>query len=188
MPLSPVQNRKLLHTRVVTCKGFQRDDELFDIEGHLVDTKPFEFPNKDRGGSIKAGEALHEMWIRLTIDAELKVKDAEASIDNSPYNYCKSISAVFKGIIGLQIAPGWNRRIKTIMGGTKGCTHLTELLGPMATTAIQTIFAEKNSHGKESKKLTPGFINSCHSHATDSPVVKEHWPDAYKKSAIDSSG
>ena len=62
-----------MHTRHVECRGYERDDGLWDIEGHLVDTKPYDMPNDDRvSGKIAAGEALHEMWIRLTVDAILR--------------------------------------------------------------------------------------------------------------------
>ncbi len=71
MPLPTPENRQLAHTRVVTCIGFKREDQLWDIEGRIVDTKPYDFPNKDRGGQIHTGEALHDMSIRLTIDIDL---------------------------------------------------------------------------------------------------------------------
>ena len=184
MPLSQPDERKLTHTRVVTCHGYERADNLWDIEGRIVDTKPYAFPNKDRGGQIKADEPLHDMSIRLTIDNELKVRDAEAVIDDSPYNYCKCVTPIIKQLIGMQIAPGWTLRSKTAMGANRGCTHLTELLGPIATTAIQTIFSKKqerdNNSANRHRKLSRSFIGSCHSYAADSPVVKEHWPEQYR--------
>jgi hypothetical protein len=187
MPLSAPTERKLSHTRVVTCHGYERPDNLWDIEGRIVDTKPYAFPNKDRGGDIKANEALHDMSIRLTIDASLKVCDAEAVIDDSPYNYCKCVTPVVKQLIGLQIAPGWTNKSKQAMGSNRGCTHLTELLGPIATTAIQTVFSSKSrtkNNAKQQKKLSPSFIDSCHSYSADSPVIKEHWPESYRSRDI----
>ena len=186
MPLSPTIQRKLLHTRKVTCEGYLRDDGLIDIEGHLVDTKPFDFPNKDRGGSIKAGEALHGMSIRITIDRDMLIKDAVAVMDFTPYNYCKSVSEVFSKLAGVQIGPGWRGKIRDIMGGTKGCTHITELLGPVATTAFQTLVSLDGPDGAtsdgESQIAQPSkFINSCHSYAETSPVVKEFWPQVFQQ-------
>lgn len=184
MPLSKSINRNLAHTRVVTCHGYKREDGLWDIEGRIVDTKPYRFPNKDRGGWIKADEALHDISIRITINFEMKVIDAEAVIDSSPYNYCKCVVAIAKNLVGLQIAPGWTLKSKAAMGKNRGCTHLTELLGPVATTAIQTITSETMKRSKqdvgdpvESASL---FLNSCHSLAAGSPVVKENWPAQYK--------
>lgn len=182
MPLNNTASRKLAHTRVVTCHGYKREDGLWDIEGRIVDTKPYRFPNKDRGGWIEADEALHDISIRITIDLNLEVLDAEAVIDSSPYNYCKCVVVTARNLIGLRIAPGWTLKSKAAMGRNRGCTHLTELLGPVATTAIQTISSEmiKRSKNVDSDSTKSPFLNSCHSLAADSPVVKEHWPDQYQ--------
>ncbi len=185
MPLSKSITRNLAHTRVVTCHGYKREDGLWDIEGRIVDTKPYRFANKDRGGWIEANEALHDISIRITIDVEMTVTDAEAVIDSSPYTYCKSVVATAKYLIGLKIAPGWTLKSKAAMGKTQGCTHLTELLGPVATTAIQTITSETMKRSKqdasEPSESSSLFLNSCYSLAVDSPVVKEHWPEHYQK-------
>lgn len=185
MPLPESIDRHLAHTRVVTCHGYKRTDDLWDIEGRIVDTKPYRFPNKDRGGWIEADEALHDISIRITIDIDMTVIDAEAIIDSSPYTYCKCVVATAKNLIGLQIAPGWTLKSKAAMGRNRGCTHLTELLGPVATTAIQTISSEKMKRsardtGKPAESASL-FLNSCHSLAADSPVVKEHWPKQYRQ-------
>ena len=181
MPLTTATTRRLAHTRVVTCHGYQRDDGLWDIEGRIVDTKPYRFRNRDRGGWIEADEALHDMSIRLTINLELDVIDVDAVIDHSPYNYCKCVAAVGRNLIGLKIAPGWTQKSKKAMGSNKGCTHLTELLGPVATTAIQTIASEKIKRSRDKPSgNSNAFLDSCHTYAADSPVVKLHWPDHYK--------
>ena len=181
MPLSKPVSRKLAHTRVVTCHGYRRDDDLWDIEGRIVDTKPYRFKNRDRGGWIEADEALHDMSIRLTLTLDLEVVDVDAVIDASPYNYCKSAMDMARNLIGLRIAPGWSDKSKRAMGANRGCTHLTELLGPVATTAIQTIASEwiRRSEGSVDKR-PPAFLNSCHSYADTSPVVKLQWPEFYR--------
>ena len=187
MPLSTPSERKLTHTRVVTCRGFERPDNLWDIEGRIVDTKPYAFPNQDRGGEIKADEPLHDMSIRLTIDASLEVHDAEAVIDDSPYNYCKCVTPIVRQLIGLRIAPGWTLKSRSAMGKNRGCTHLTELLGPMATTAVQTLSSKRQNREANSKNQRPkrrsNFIDTCHALSADSPVVKQHWPDQYRENS-----
>jgi len=186
VPLTESAARKLAHTRVVTCRGYERDDGLWDIEGRIVDTKPYRFQNRDRGGWIEADEALHDMSIRLTINLDLEVLDADAVIDFSPYNYCKAVAPIARNLIGLKIAPGFTQKSKRAMGANLGCTHLTELLGPVATTAIQTIAsARSRAQEKEQKSQTPAFLDTCHTYASDSPVVKLHWPKHYRVSEKD---
>jgi len=181
VPLSKPASRELVHTRVVTCQGYKRDDGLWDIEGRIVDTKPYRFPNRDRGGWIEADEPLHDMSVRITINLQLEVIDAEAVIDASPYNYCKCVAPIAQNLIGLQIAPGWTNKSKAAMGRNKGCTHLSELLGPVATTAIQTIASEKMGRAQDERKnRSTAFLDTCHALAADSPVVKLHWPEQYR--------
>ena len=91
MPLSPPASRKHLHTRTVTCYGYQRDDGLWDIEGHLVDVKTYGFDN-DHRGVVNAGEPVHEMWLRLSIDDDLEIQECEAVTDHAPYAMCPDIT------------------------------------------------------------------------------------------------
>jgi hypothetical protein len=67
MALSTPVPREHLHTRSVSYKGYKRDDGLWDIEGHLTDTKTYPIDNSWRN-KIDVGEPLHEMLIRVTVD------------------------------------------------------------------------------------------------------------------------
>lgn len=137
--LSKAAARDLVHTRQIVCRGYRRADGLWDIEGTMEDSKAYSFANHDRGG-IAAGEPLHRMHIRLTLDDDLVVQVAEAVTEAAPYSICGDVTSVFAALVGLQIGPGWRRQVLARMQGVRGCTHLTELLlGPMTTTAVQTI-------------------------------------------------
>lgn len=184
MPLTATTKRTLAHTRIITCKGYEREDGLWDIEGTIVDTKPFAFPNKDRGGEIQIDEPLHNISLRITIDSSLNIHDADAILDDTPFDYCKSIHPVIQQLIGLKIGAGWTRKIKEAMGDKKGCTHLTELLGPVATTAYQTLFDARKGYAgatSENQNNTPDFLNKCHALMLKSPVVLENWPQFYQQ-------
>ena len=67
MPLSPPPERELLHSRDIVLRGYRRADGLYDIEAQLTDTKSYGSANRDRG-YIHAGEPIHGMWLRLTVD------------------------------------------------------------------------------------------------------------------------
>ena len=81
MPLSPPVGRQHLHTRRVTCQGFYRDDGLFDVEGRITDEKTYEHANEWRG-TLKAGDLVHDMSIRLTLDHRFTIVDVEAVTDS----------------------------------------------------------------------------------------------------------
>lgn len=181
MPLPDPAPRNLQHTRLVECRGYRRDDGLWDIEGHLTDTKTFDIPGMDRpGGKLAAGEPLHEMWVRLTVDLDLVIHDVAVVTEWGPYHGCESIAPAFQVLKGLQIRPGFNQRTKELLGRTRGCTHLVELLGPVATTAFQTIYgAREKARPAGSDGKRPGLIDSCHMYAADGALVKKRWPGWY---------
>ena len=180
MPLSEPSQRTLLHTRTVTCTGYQRDDALWDIEGHLVDVKTYDFENRHRG-KVRAGVPVHEMWLRLTIDDDMLIHGVEAATDHAPYAMCPDITPRFAELEGLRIGPGFHREVHKRVGGVKGCTHLVELLRPLATAAFQTLVAKRRKHEADASEppRRPMFLDTCHAHASDSPEVKRRWPDFY---------
>jgi hypothetical protein len=180
MPLSTPAPRKLMHTRAIECKGYQREDGLWDIEAHLVDTKTYTHTRRDGGRAREPGEPVHNMWLRLTIDLDMVVRDAEAVTDNGPYAMCGDIAPNFKSLVGLKIGPGWRREIAARVGGTKGCTHLVELLGPLGTTAFQaTGRAREARKSAQDAHKKPYQLNSCHVYKDDGPAVLERWPQFY---------
>ncbi len=180
MPLSPPTAREHLHTRDVRCEGFKRRDGLWDIEAHLTDVKTFSFPNRDRGGEIEAGEPLHGMSLRVTLDLDFTIRGIEAVTDYSPFHICVNASTAMKRLVGLRIAPNWLDKVRQIIGKTEGCTHLIELLRPMASTAYQTMhFAREAREESKTQRMRPRIIDTCHALASDGPIVKLEWPAFY---------
>ena len=182
MPLSAPVPRQMLHQRIVQCTGYRREDGLWEVEGQLVDTKSYSFPNEDRGGVVQAGEPLHELWIRLTVDDRLQIRDVEACTDAAPFNLCPAITDRYRQLIGAYIGPGWSLKLKELFTGVRGCTHMTELLGPVATAFLQTLYGQR--YNEEDAKPAadrppPLVLNTCHALASASPVVKKRWPQAY---------
>lgn len=187
MPLSePEASRVPLHCRQITMDGYQRTDGLFDIEAHLVDTKSYPFDNMDRG-TIAPGEALHGMWVRLTVDETMMIRACEAVSDFTPYDICPKVAANFAALAGVTIGPGFNRAVKERVGGVLGCTHLREVMAQMATVAYQTIGpvqwrrarAEREAAVAAGDPTTAPLprrlpIGSCYAYAEDSPVVQRH--------------
>lgn len=197
MPLPPPVGRQHLHTRRVTCQGFFREDGLWDIEGRITDEKSYEHANEWRG-PLKPGDYVHDMSIRLTLDHKLTIVDVEAVTDKSPYRMCGDITPDFKKLIGLRIGGGFHREVRARLGGVHGCTHIVELLGPVATTAFQTVSSKKASelnreHRAKSGNLPkptavdapakprrkPYVVDTCHAWAADGEVVKRWAPDFY---------
>lgn len=177
MPLSAPVAREHFHTRRIECQGYQRADGLWDIEAFMVDTKTYAFHNSWRG-DMQPGTPLHGMALRITLDEKFVVHDIEAVTDHSPFPACPDILPNFSRLKGERIGRGWGRRVKELLGGVQGCTHLVELLAPVATTAFQTIRPGGRGNGiaqaetPEIRKRRTVLINSCHAWAEDGEVVR----------------
>ena len=141
MGLPKSAERHLVHNRKINCNGYVRADGNFDVEAELMDSKTYDFPSNTHG-IIQKDSPYHHMRVRITVDLELKIIDAAAITLVGPYQICPQGAQNIKNLIGLKIGAGWKRRVQTAIGGPSGCTHITELTGPIATTAYQTIGGE----------------------------------------------
>lgn len=179
MPLSAPAERELLHLRDITLRGYRRADGLFDVEATLADTKTYAFGNADRG-TIHPGEKLHGMTMRMTVDEDMVITAFEAASDFTPYAICPAAAASFTRLAGLRIGPGFMKQVHARVGGVEGCTHLRELIQQMATVAFQTLAPVRRKRPAEAGPLKgPALLNTCYAYASNSPVVRDRWPDFY---------
>ena len=180
MPLSAPSPRTRLHARAVTYEGFQRDDGLFDIEGHLVDVK-----DRDTtllSGVRRAGDAIHDMWVRVTIDREYAIRDIEARTDAMPYpGECDRITPHYRALIGANLLHGFRKRLHDTLGNVHGCTHLTEMLSSLPTAAVQTFAGLKRREDEGTHK--PFQLDRCHALDTSGETVRRYYPRWYRGAA-----
>ncbi|MBO9647288.1 MAG: DUF2889 domain-containing protein [Variovorax sp.] len=177
MPLPPpTAERDPIHGRTITIRGYQRRDGLFDIEGQLRDVRDqhFAFPGGERPG----GEAIHSMWLRLTVDSTALIVDAVAATDAGPFpDFCGAIAPDYAQLIGLRVGPGFSRQVARLFGGVRGCTHMTELLRTMATGVVQALAGTVLAVSETEK---PFQLDGCHALASDGPRVAAFYPRWYR--------
>lgn len=180
IPLStPTVSRERLHGRTVTFDGYRRRDGLFDIEAHLTDVKDHDFALLT--GVRPAGVPVHDMWVRATIDRGFVIRAIEAVTDSMPYpGACDRIGPAYEKLVGANLIDGFRKRLHELMGGVRGCTHITELLLFLPTAAIQT-FAGLQREDEGTGK--PFQLDHCHALATTSATVRRYYPKWYRGAA-----
>ena len=178
MPAPEPDTRKLIHRRQILCEAYERDDGLWDLEASLSDTKTYPIPNRDRG-TIEAGDPIHGMWLCLTVDGAFEIRDVAVRMEKTPFALCPAIEPDYGRLVGVTIGPGWNRRVRELFGGTRGCTHIGEMLGRLGTVAMQAIYGRRRSGKPVDKTRKPWVIDGCHAWAADGPVVRREFPDWY---------
>ena len=174
--------RNEIHHRQIDIRFFQRSDGLFEVEGRLLDrkTQPFRRVLHDR--DTPPGTPLHDILVRLIIDESLLVHEATATLAASPFDLCRGAANTLAPLKGLRIGAGWNKRVRELLGGAASCTHIVEMLGPIATTIYQGFAPQRlarmmlqGNDAHESK------IDSCYSYGRDREVVARLWPKLPKK-------
>lgn len=174
-------SRRLIHTREIVCQGYLRDDGLLDVESTMRDISP--------AGSdlffkpLGPGEDLHRMRIVMTVDSELVIRAMQVHSEAAPTPYCAESNAIYDTLVGLKIGPGFTKQVRNLVGGNKGCTHLTELMGPAATTAMQSFFAlgrEKGNlralHARSGVLPKPSLADTCQAYRSDGEALIAIWP------------
>ncbi|MFO1323642.1 MAG: DUF2889 domain-containing protein [Burkholderiales bacterium] len=181
MPLPPSPDRTELHLRSIEMRGFRRGDGLYEIDGRVVDTKSEDVRLLSNGRDVPAGTPIHDMWVRLVVDEDLLVHDVVAVTDASPYEVCREAVAPMRVIVGERIKGGWSNMVKARLGGAQGCTHLMELLIPLATAAYQTLSTLRVSRPDVVNRVgKPVKIDSCYAYGATRELVRERWPAHYR--------
>jgi hypothetical protein len=178
MPLSSPVPRQLRHTRAITVEAYARDDGLWDLDACIRDTKAHDIALAS--GVRACGEPVHDLKLRVTINRELMIVDAEAASDAVPYpGYCDTIGPAYKKLVGLSLMNHFRLHLKDRLSGVLGCTHLTELAQALPTTAIQAI-ADDELHarqaGEPAAAQRPFEIDRCHALRSDGPAVAKYYP------------
>jgi hypothetical protein len=176
MPLPmPVSDRESIHARTMSFVGFRRQDGLWDVDGHMTDIRQHDVLLKS--GPRAAGEPIHDMWIRLTFDVTGTIQDVLASTDAVPFpGSCGNITPTYANLVGKKVGAGFSKEVRSMFGGIRGCTHLTELLLAMATVVIQTLVGETQQLETE----RPFSLDGCHALNTNGDLVATFYPRWYR--------
>ena len=191
MPLSPpIVQRVSKHTRAISIEAFARDDGLWDLDAQITDTKTRD--SKLASGLRPAGSPIHDLWLRITIDTEMTIVDAEAVSDAVPYpGFCNTIGPDYKKLIGLNLLRQFRFGVNDRLAKVNGCTHITELAQLLPTAAIQAFAGDviDTRDGADDSHFTekPFQLDRCHALRVDGPAVAQYYPRWANPSPITKS-
>lgn len=180
MPLSPPTSRRALkHTRAIQIEAFVRDDGLWDFDARITDIKTRNIALAS--GMRSAGDPLHDLRLRLTVDTQLNVIDAEAALDAVPYpGFCDTIGPAYKKLVGLNLMRGFRDGVKQRLSGIQGCTHLSEMAMVLPTAVIQAFAGDvldtRDGASNDQQSQKPFQLDRCHALRTDGAAVAKYYP------------
>lgn len=181
MPLpAPAVGRQRIHLRRISLEGWQREDGHWDIEARLVDTKDQDYHLAS--GIRRQGDSVHDMWVRITIDQQMNILDAEACSDSVPYpGGCDTIGPAYRKLVGLNLMRGFRRAVGELFDTVRGCSHLTELVTLLPTAAIQTFASTMRDTEGHAPGQKPFQLDQCHALETSSETVQRYYPRWFRQ-------
>lgn len=173
-----IKSIKQVHSRVLTLSTFPFEKGRIIVKGELKDLR--HVPVFDLAGNVKQPGTVHHMKVFMLIDpSPLKIIRAEAEMPTIPSPLCPGTLDRVDLLQGIEIKSGFSRKVRQIMGGNLGCTHLCSLIVAMGQEIVQGWFTRKNSE-KPPKKITPAhlqqgsyLIDSCRVWKKDGPKHQE---------------
>jgi hypothetical protein len=176
--------RKLVHTRTITCRAWRRADGCIEVEATVTDLKGQEVPFRSRP-PVRAGEHMHDISVTLVIDDDHLITDVRADTRTAPWPMCGGVDASYRRLIGLRVGAGLSKALKERLGGIEGCTHLTELVTQAANTYMQASWPDRISRQMAIEpdprrwpaQNKPAFINRCHAWREDGATVIQEYPE-----------
>lgn len=174
--------RQALHHRQIALGFYRRSDGLFEVQGRLEDTKTHPFRRQLASEDTPAGAHVHDITVTLVIDEDLMVHEAWAHMAATPFDICHGAQDTLAPLRGLRIGAGWIKQVRERLGGAASCTHIVELLGPMATTAFQGLAPQRlatiNLPGSDAQRRAK--VDSCYAYGAQREVVAQLWPDLHR--------
>jgi hypothetical protein len=181
LPTDPAVTREELHFRRIDMRGFRRSDGLYEVEGRVIDRKPHDFTPASGGRTVPAHEPIHDMGVRLVFDDRMVVRDVQTFTRAAPYPVCPEGGRALQSLKGLRMVSGWSREVRSRLGGARSCTHLMELLIPMATTAFQSLGTIRPGQPEPvDANGRPIKIDSCYAYAAERELVLQRWPQFHR--------
>lgn len=172
--------RTEVHLRDIALRGFRRADGLFDLEGRLTDRKSEAF-QVSVGPLVAPMALIHDIRVRLTIDLEMRVVVATAFSEVTPYPVCTSAAESLAALLGTDMSRGWSKTVRECTGGSRGCTHMREVLLALGPLAFQTLVPYRRAHTDTSgREGRPVLLDTCIAFDPSSPVVAARWPQHHR--------
>ena len=182
--MSTDNERELVHTRQILCRAFRLKNGFLEIEATLGDEKgqPVAFRSRP---PVRVGDFMHRMSLTLTIDNDYTIQDVRASTLQAPWTMCGGTDDAYRKLVGLRIGPGFTQRMKELLGGVQGCTHVTELVAQAANTYMQASWPDRIARQMAVSadprgwpdKSTLGFVNHCHAWRQDGATLVQEYPE-----------
>ncbi len=177
----------IFFTRNISITSRKTGPARFVLTGTLEDERLLPYRQFHTGIQKNPG-MIHHIRVNLEISLKgLEIISASAEMPCVPDEDCLGIKDSVKQLVGLRISRGFTKKVKDVMGESKGCVHMTNLVQSMGSAAVQALWAfystGKVDKGARSESAEQSLLlNSCWLWRPGGPYVEKLW------AAKDNSG
>jgi len=171
---------KHIHKRNIDISIYSVDKNRIIVEGTLRDDRLQTTYRID--GEKSPPHTLHHMILRLLVSGNsLTIEDIEVEMPSVPREPCLKTRKMLAPIVGLQIIAGFTKKVKQLVGGPRGCAHLTSLLLTMGPAAVQGHWSKYSLKPPEARAASDrtrlDMTDTCWVWRTGGPLQKAHAED-----------
>ena len=165
-----------IHSREIEISTYDYDGERIIVEGILRDDR-VQNSYLLSGETIPKG-AIHHLAIRLLVNcANLLIEDADVEMISVPREACRETIDCLNRIKGLTVAKGFTAKVMGMAGGSRGCTHLVELIRAMTPAVFQGYATHRASKPvsfdpDQAEMILQFMTNTCHVWRENGPFVE----------------
>ena len=171
-----IANHPVVHSREIRLSTFPHDADSIIVRGELLDTR--HVPIVDVLGRAKSPGTVHHICVYLLVESgPLRIVRAEAEMHAVPSDQCRETLDVLEKVAGLEIRPGFSRNVRSLVGGTEGCTHLCTLVKAMGTEIVHGWMTRTRNRSPD-RSIPPDaqkdyLVDSCRLWKKDGPKYRE---------------
>ena len=149
-----------IHSRNIEISTHEGGEDDIVVEGRLKDDRLV--PTYHISGNVRPPETVHHMTIRMRIDCStMTIQDVHTVMPTVPHEECDQTVKSLDKLKGMQVAPGFTSKVKSALGGRRGCVHLTTLVLAMAPAIVQGFWTHrrrKPADGQISSDLMESYL------------------------------
>ncbi|WP_028321531.1 DUF2889 domain-containing protein [Desulfatiglans anilini] len=132
-----------VHQRRLEFKSYPLGQGRVLVEGSLRDDR---FQPGFYFDGVQAPEGvIHWMIVRMIVEGRpLTITDIEAEMPGVPHELCTEAIGSVERMKGVAISGGYSREVIRLMGGIRGCSHLTHLMIAMGPAALHGYWTDQS--------------------------------------------
>ncbi len=169
------------HERTISIRTHEAGEKHVIVEGELIDDRLAD--TYFLSGEKHPAGPIHHFVIRILLRIEdMVIEEIEGEAVTVPREVCRETLDSLQRIRGLALTKGYSTKVRGLLGGAEGCSHMVMLLIAMGPAALQGLWSnrarkpidpESPDIMKRYERILAVLKNTCYIWRQDGPAYRE---------------